>query len=413
MLVRIASVINMILQSTVILIITNSCIRQEYKKKNIELIGIVFILLLASEFLKKYIIDTMMVIFYIHIMCLIILGIFYKKDIVRATISYIIIYLLMGITHIIFMNVIIICFHKLESIQYINIIRLFTTYIIDYIVIYYIFKHRKRIIKIHNLFINDKLLISMIILMTLEVDYIIILYSKNLIISYPLVKNLIIIDFFAFFILITIYFGNMKREAEYILKLNQILDLKNNQLRKIKHDYGAQISYLYGLYLMKRDEKLGESLKNIMQTNNNIKSAVQINYNIQNKLISDILKPVINKGIHVIVEDKGDLALVKMPQAQLHTILSNIVENISKTNGFIIVKTYNTLDELVINIENNVTEVESNTENNTLDIHSKSKYYVSKNIKHLVDKHNGSFNIKNIGFSTEFKIVLPLVEKIV
>ena len=41
----------------------------------------------------------------------------------------------------------------------------------------------------------------------------------------------------------------------YILdQLNKEMEIKNDELRKIKHDYGAQISYLYGLFLLQRWE---------------------------------------------------------------------------------------------------------------------------------------------------------------
>ena len=38
----------------------------------------------------------------------------------------------------------------------------------------------------------------------------------------------------------------------------------NNELKKVKHDYGAQISYLYGLHLMGQHERLGSALKDII-----------------------------------------------------------------------------------------------------------------------------------------------------
>ena len=68
----------------------------------------------------------------------------------------------------------------------------------------------------------------------------------------------------------TLYFAAIERRAREIEKLNNALEGRIEELRKVKHDYGAQISYLYGLHLMKRYERAGELLKDIINGHNSI-----------------------------------------------------------------------------------------------------------------------------------------------
>lgn len=71
-----------------------------------------------------------------------------------------------------------------------------------------------------------------------------------------MLKNMIITILCVFLAFIIKYFANIKKKSDQIFKLNEALEEKNSELRKIKHDYGAQISYLYGLCLMERFDDL-------------------------------------------------------------------------------------------------------------------------------------------------------------
>ena len=123
------------------------------------------------------------------------------------------------------------------------------------------------------------------------------------------------------------------QKSEQIYKLNKALEIKNSELSKIKHDYGAQISYLYGLCLMERFDDLKKSLKDIINNNESIPTAVEISEN-QESLLSLALKPAIDKGIHVIIEEKCDFNLIKMNEMEFYRVISNIVNNAIKAmNG--------------------------------------------------------------------------------
>ena len=89
----------------------------------------------------------------------------------------------------------------------------------------------------------------------------------------------------------TLYFASIEKRSREIKKLNDSLEERIKELNKIKHDYGAQISYLYGLHLMKRYERAGELLKDIINGHNSIDTAIEVSNN------SDSVIAIITKGI--------------------------------------------------------------------------------------------------------------------
>ena len=105
---------------------------------------------------------------------------------------------------------------------------------------------------------------------------------------------------------ITIYFSNIEKKSNQVLIANSFLEKKNEELKKIKHDYGSQISYLYGLHLMKKYDKLGYALKNIINDNSAISSEVDV-INKLNSSIADIVYGIEHKGINIIINDEIDI----------------------------------------------------------------------------------------------------------
>ena len=113
-----------------------------------------------------------------------------------------------------------------------------------------------------NLIIKSRVSsIFVLITTTLVVDFIIsflFIYNDK---DNPLFKEIVFLLLGSFIVLLTLYFANIEKKSIEISRLNKELEKKITELKKIKHDYGSQISYLYGAYLMENYEKLGDLLK--------------------------------------------------------------------------------------------------------------------------------------------------------
>lgn len=230
-----------------------------------------------------------------------------------------------------------------------------------------------------------------------------------------MIRNIECITLSIILIGIIIYFTRIQQKSNRIVELNKALEIKNNELRKIKHDYGAQISYLYGLHLMNRVDDLEKALKKIIDNNEATSSAVEITQN-GNSILSLALKPAIDKGIHVIIEEKCDLQLISMSEMELYKIISNIIDNaiISMNDeGIIIAKVYQYLGNVVIKIENSIPRLD---EKNIKDILKLGLVAKTKNdekfklciVNELVGKYNGKVCIKDTDSTIEFKVILPI-----
>ncbi|NFS12934.1 histidine kinase, partial [Clostridium botulinum] len=276
-----------------------------------------------------------------------------------------------------------------------------------YICLYILFKYKKYIIRFYTFMIKDKVFIYLTVGINLFVYCSIILKYEIIGFDNPLLKNIMIINLFIFFIITSLYFSSIKKESEQINRLNMELEIKNNDLRKIKHDQGAEISYLYGLYLMSKEEKLGEALENIMQNNNKLKSSIEINGS-EKRFISRILKPIINKDMCIIIDDNADINLLNIPEKDLSIILINIIKCVNGNKGFIRIQTYNILDNLIINIECNIKDLYKRRRlrffNNDIKIDNKRLALAEE----VLEKYSGRLYVSNMFYSSEFEVTLPL-----
>ena len=151
------------------------------------------------------------------------------------------------------------------------------------------------------------------------------------------------------------YFASIEKRSREIKKLNDSLEERIKELNKIKHDYGAQISYLYGLHLMKKYDKLGDALKNIINDNSAISSEVDV-INKPNSSIADIVYGIEHKGINIIINEQIDFNDINMMEVDLQRVLSNILRNaVTAMNGtgVIEIETYCILDFNIIKVKNN------------------------------------------------------------
>ena len=357
-----------------------------------------------------------MSIFVTHVLALCITIAFYKKNILNSIIAYSIIYSVVAIFNIIFGSLFFEYVTTILPIEYINYEKICIMYLPQVVLLIYCFKYINKIKQIHKLIINEGFS-TIFLIMSFFLDFIITFYLITLGQKSQLIKNVIYIVFFLFLLVILIYFWKIHQKSEQIYKLNDALEIKNNELRKIKHDYGAQISYLYGLCLMERFDDLKKSLKDIINNNESIPTAVEISEDKQS-LLSLALKPAIDKGIHVIIEDKCSFNLIKMDEMEFYRIISNIVNNAIKAldgEGIIIAKSYEYLGNAVIKIENNGPRIHEhiltdifNVGFTTKENKDNSHGYGLSIVKDLIESNNGKIYVKSTDIATEFKIVLPI-----
>lgn len=395
------------------------CTDKENKIHKIKLFSMVTMFLVNGQiFSGVFGHDLGINVFVTHIIALCISVSFYKKNILDSVIAYTLAYFVMCLCSIIFGNLIFAYFTDILPLKYVNYEKIFIIYLSQWIVLLLGFKYINKIKQIHRFIINERF--SMIFLiMSFILDFILTFYALTLGDKNQLIKNFVYIMFFMFFVVILIYFWKIYRKSEQIYKLNQALEIKNNELRKIKHDYGAQISYLYGLGLMERFDDLKRSLKDIINNNESTPTAVEVTRN-ENSMLSLALRPAIETGIHVIIEENCDFQLINMSEMEFYRVTSNIVNNAIRAmngEGIIIAKSYEYLGNAIIRIENNGPKIEEHHLTDIFKVGFTTKENNENNhgyglsiVKDLVESHNGKIYVKSSDTATEFKIVLPIIQ---
>lgn len=409
--------ITSILQSLIFAYVLIYCVD---KKTKIDIIKLIFITIsltiIGILFAGTFGNNPGIIVFSTHLLALGFVGLVYRKNITNALIAHNIMYCVIAVYSIIFGNIIFAYMNELPTFKSINNLAIFVIYIPQWFLIFLCFKYIRRIEQVYKLIVNEGLVIYSLIF-SFAMDFIITFYLLTLGYKSQLIKNIIYIMFFAFFIVVLLYFGKIHNKSEQISKLNEILEIKNNELRKIKHDYGAQISYLYGLCLMERFSDLKKALKDIIKSNEATPTAAEVVED-KDSLLSLALRPAIDNGIHVIIEEKCDFALINMNEMDFYRIVSNIVSNAIKAmngEGIIIAKSYEYLGNVIIRIENNGPKIEEHNLQNIFKVGFTTKENKDKNhgyglsiAKELVEQHNGRIDVRSNDIATEFKIILPI-----
>ncbi|AWK49810.1 histidine kinase [Clostridium beijerinckii] len=410
-------IINSMIQAMIFSYSVESCISGKSKVNKLKLTLMTITFLVINSSFTSIWGNLSVCVFIIHIACLVLIIILYKKDRFRALTPYTLIYCFILINAIIFNNLFFGVIKELVSVDYEYIAQILTIYIPQILLAYLCIRYIDKFIQLYKLMVSEKINMIVLIITSFCLDFIVAFYLIIYNDESKLLKNIIITILCIFLIFIIKYFAKIKQKSKQIFEMNEALEIKNNELSKIKHDYGAQISYLYGLCLMERFDDLKKSLKDIINNNDSIPTAVEVGENKQS-LLSLALKPAIDKGIHVIIEEKCDFNLIKMDEMEYYRVISNIVNNAIKAmngKGIIIAKSYEYLGNVVIKIENNGPKIEEDhlkdifkvgftTKDNTDNSHG----YGLSIVKDLIESNNGKIYVKSTDIATEFKIVLPI-----
>ena len=408
-------IINSFIQSIMFVCAVNYCISKEHKKNKLQIymfVALYFLLITVNTFFLG---NSSLSIILIHIQeILFFIIIYYKSDKLSAIIGFSIIYLLIGINSIICFAILVLI-TKFVNIDFVNA-NIIIMYLPQFALSYFILRNMNLIYKLY-LIIKSRIssiliLINFTLILDFSLSFSVIINGKD----NPIFKEIIFILLAGFLILITIYFNNINKKANEIYLLNGELEKKINELKKIKHDYGSQISYLYGAYLMNDYEKLGKLLKDIIN-GQDISLEIKV-LTSEDSIISRVINTTNLKEVNLLIDEKANLNETNIKEMDLQKIISNIVRNsvdVLNGKGLLMIKTYYSYNSIILLIQNNGPKINSNIIDKIFEQgFSTKKNNVGDNgfglyiVKELVNKYNGSIIVESDDDKTSFIIKLPL-----
>ncbi|NFO12490.1 ATP-binding protein [Clostridium botulinum] len=416
MVIKLVDTLNSMLQSIFFVYVIDYCIEDNYKKNTIQKVSAVLILFLVMNILDYLFGNLSICIFIIHFFIIIVIGCFlYKKKFYSSLVAYTIMYFFIAFNVNIFGNLFFGFLKNLISLKNRDILMVCVIYIPQIIMGIFILKYKEKIKSIHDQILLIKPSVTTLIIINCSMDFIAafyLIFYKN---ESELLRNLMSMTLTLFLGIIILYFINIDIKSHKILELNKTLYDKNLELTTVQNSYAKEITYMHDLYCMKKIDKIGEKLKDIINKSN-VEADIKLNEN--NTLINNIVRKIKYDGVNIIVEDEGSLNNANITEIELYRIISNIINNAVKAmkeTGILIIKTYDIKDYVVIIIENNGPKIEEKnickifeagftTKNNT----EKNHGYGLSIVKELIEKYGGNINLISNDVSTKFEIKLPL-----
>lgn len=391
-------------------LITNKDIYDKDGKKNLVISSISIFLtsILATNIFKNSnMTSTSITIMSLIIMCIIYINV-YKKALVAYSISYLLVQIVAILVTSIFWPII-------SNIIYdVELSRLLGIYIPAMILELLIIKSKDSVNVIYDNLTKSKASLGIVFILVMSMDFI---ASISMILNgwaNVALTNGLILMIVIFIIGISVYMNRMDKKYEEINRLNNLLIAKNNELKKIKHDYGSQISYINGLYIMQQYDRLGEMLKNIINGNTEVSPCVKYITN-RGSIISSVVESLDLKDIHVVVDEEFDSNRINISEYELHKIVSNILSNAITAlegKGLIIIKTYKIFNSVYISIKNNGPKIDPNIIDSIFDTGFTTKTnedgshgYGLHIVKEIVENNNGKVNVSSNEEYTDFKVV--------
>ncbi|MGN0143336.1 MAG: hypothetical protein ACI398_00030 [Clostridium sp.] len=398
-------IIDMLFKSITFALLINECTnysKQNEKKRKYFYIAALFLCqFFISLFIKNNIILLLCL---FNITGLIITIIIYHKEKLRAVAGFSFVYYILMAYNIFNKDGYKYTIHIIDNDNMHNVIYYNFTEIFLLSIILIILKLKKKsIINMLELIIqNNKLFIMFIsgqLILNIILAFIICFGDEYL----QGIKIIFAALIFSIMILIINYIENLMKKSRVVEQVNSELEIENNELRKIKHDYGAQVSYLYGMFLLKRWDDLKESLDKIIETNNCISSPFIISSK-NDSLIKDALESILDKGVHVVIEENVALENIHITKDDLFFIIRNvgkIFSDLIEQEGIISVKVNLSGKNIVIDAE--AFRVGGNINiKNKLEILEKFK-----TIDYLIKNNNGDIYFNSNKVLMQIKILFP------
>ena len=414
MIINFADTINSVLQSIMFVYVSNYC--SKTKRSILSMVTWIVILWGVIQGITLIVGNSSLGSIFIHLIILISGAIIFKEDPLDAMIGFSIVYFAVGIIMMVTSNIYLGCIVSMLPVQYLQLGMFIFIYLPQYILFAMILCNMNFIKSIYKVFKSKSISIISLIIVTVLIDFIVSFNGLAYDMDNPLFKEFLFIFLGFFMIGITIYFSNIEKKSNQVLIANSFLEKKNEELKKIKHDYGSQISYLYGLHLMKKYDKLGDALKNIINDNSAISSEVDV-INKPNSSIADIVYGIEHKGINIIINDEIDLNDIDISEIDYQRVISNILRNaVTALNdkGIIEVTTYYAIRSVIVQIKNNGPKIDESIIDKIFDTGFTTKENQNKEngfglsiTKEIIERNNGSISVKSNDSFTEFKIKFP------
>ena len=415
--INIADSISSIFQSIMFIYISNFCTKKEYQKDNKILVLMTVVLWTIIQITTTMVGNSSLGTIIIHLATVVSGAILFKEDSLGAIIGFSIVYILVAVNLLICSNI---YFGYLLHmfLNNFDLGMIIFVYIPQYIMSILILYNKKFINKIYKVIRSRRISIMAITIVTIIIDF---LVSFNVIIhdmDNPLFKEFVFIAFSVFFVLLTLYFFNIEKKSKEILSVNFALEEMNNELKKVKHDYGAQISYLYGLHLMGRYERLGSALKDIINNNSNVASEIEV-INGSDSVMASIINGIEHKGINIILDDQIDFEDINISEVDFQRVISNILRNavnVMNETGVIEVKSYYSMNHVIVKIKNNGPKIKDDIIDKIFDVGFSTKENINKEngfglsiVKEIIEGVNGNISVSSDDDFTEFTINMPRV----
>ncbi len=380
------------------------CTEILYSKKTFRFIVYFFSILLIGECIQLYITNDFFELIIFHLFQLGVIFCVYDKKTLNPLIAFSFGYYLLciysninlGINEYILSRYSIATFGEYNLLE--NIVML--------ILIYLCMQKKDKIKDFIKTISEDKIITKLFIGGTFACDaFIGLFYCES-----SKVKNIkMILTFFIYIAMIILinYLVKVINKSYILDQLNKEMEIKNDELRKIKHDYGAQISYLYGLFLLQRWENLKEAIDKIVDMNESVSSGVIVD-NLKNSIIREAFEPILNKGIHVAIEENTYLNNINVDKEELLGIISDVgkaLANLINEKGIILATTYISIDNIIIKVEGSGIVEEGALRDYSLIDGLRDKLV---NINKSVIKNGGKMLFKYNHISTQIKISFPI-----
>lgn len=416
MIINIADSISSLLQSMALIYISNYCTKKIYQKSSKDLIAMVVILWAIVEITTGLVGNSSLGTIFIHLVMLISLIIIFKKDPLGAMIGFGIVYISIAINLIICSNIYLGYLQYIFLDKYPELGMIIFMYLPQYIMAILMLYNKNFIKKIYKVIRSRNISIIAIVIVTIVMDFLVsfsaIVHDRD----NPLFKEFVFISFSVFIVLLTLYFFNIEKKAKEILNVNFALEEMNNELKKVKHDYGAQISYLYGLHLMGQHERLGSALKDIINNNSNVASEIEI-INGSDSVMAAIVNGIEHKGINIILDDQIDFEDICISEVEFQRVISNILRNavnVMNGTGVIQIKSYYNMNHIIVKIKNNGPKIKEDIIDKIFDVGFSTKENSKKEngfglsiVKEIIEGANGTIGVSSDDDFTEFTINIP------